>query len=75
MFNSFHVPLVNQDYDSIAFRLINRLEEFKIALVDKYALYLREVNVRGLDVPVNLIGVQALFRECLWTYVLQLGDV
>jgi len=75
MFDSFHVPLVNEDNDTIAFRLIDRLEEVKVALVNKYALDLREVNVRGLDVPVDLVGVQALFRECLRTHVLQLGNV
>ena len=75
MFNSFHVPLVDKDNNAIAFSLVNRLEQVQVTLVNKYALDLWEVNVRSLDVPVNLVGVQALLGKCLRAYVLQLRNV
>jgi len=73
VFDTLHVPLVNQHHHSVTFTLVNCLEEIHITLVDKNPLKLREVNISSLNVPVDCIGVQTLFCERLRTDVPQLG--
>jgi hypothetical protein len=75
MFNSFHVPLVDNNNNSVTFNFVNLSEKIIIALVNKDFFHLREEYVHVLDVPVQCVGIQAFFCESLCTYVTNFSSV
>ncbi len=53
MFNTFHVPLIDNNHHFLSFTLIYILEQIFITLVYKYLLHSWEEYVCTLDVPVD----------------------
>lgn len=66
MLNALHVPLVDDGDDSLVGAGVNHLEEILVLFVDENALELGEVNGHGLDVPVDLVLIQALLGKLRW---------
>lgn len=67
MLNSFHMPLIDEHNDFLAFCFVNLLEQLFISLIYEKFLVLIEKNVHALDVPVYLMRVHTLFRVGSWT--------
>ena len=65
VFDTFQVPLVDEDDDLLALLLINCLEDFLIALVNKDLLYLGKEDASRLGVPVNEVLIKTLLCESL----------
>ena len=65
MLNSFHVPLVDEHNDFVTLRIVDLAEKLLVFLVDTYFLELGEEDVSGLDEPVHVGGIEALFGEGL----------
>lgn len=57
MLDSFHVPLIDQNHNTLTLRLINFLEQILVTFIDEDPLEFREVNISGLDEPVDVICV------------------
>ncbi len=57
MFNTFHVPLIDNNYYFLAFALVNILEQIFITFVYEYLLHSWEEYVCTLYVPVDEIRV------------------
>lgn len=70
--DTFQMPLVDEDDDLLALRLVNCLEEFLIALVNEDLLQLGEEDVCRLCVPVNEVLIKALLCESLGVSLMDL---
>lgn len=60
--NAFHVPLVDHDNDSLLWCRVNLLEKVLISSVNEYSLQGWEVDIKILNVPVDLVLVKAFLR-------------
>jgi len=63
MLDSFHVPLVDDNNNFLAFGAVNLFEELFILLVNEDPLEMREESGASLGVPVNLVLVKALLSK------------
>jgi len=61
MLNAFQMPLVDENDNLLALRLIDDAEKFIVFLVNEDLLVLGEEDGQGLDKPVHLVLVQTLF--------------
>lgn len=68
MLDTLHMPLVDDDNDSLALGLINLFEELFVLLIDENSLELREESSACLRVPINLMLIQAFLGEGSWTH-------
>jgi hypothetical protein len=75
MLDTLHVPLVDDDNDSLALGLINLFEELFVLLIDENSLELREESSACLRVPINLMLIQAFLGEGSWTHKWDLGAI
>ena len=64
--NTFHVPLVDHSNNSLLWAGVNVLEKVLVSSVNKNALEFWEENIEGLDEPIYLVCVKALFRKLTW---------
>ena len=67
--NTFHVPLVDNDYDFLLWTLIDSCKEVLIFLIDKYSLEFWEEDIHRLNVPIHQVLITALFRKLRWLRV------
>lgn len=63
--DALQVPLVNEDDDLLALRLVDLLKDVFVSPVNEDLLDLREENLSASDVPVNEVLIKALLCECL----------
>ena len=61
--NSFHVPLVNNNYNFLTLGAINLFKKLLVLLIDEESLELGEESGAGLSVPVDHVLIQALLSE------------
>lgn len=73
--NSFHVPLVDNGYNSLLGAAINHLEEVVVSLINEDALESVEENVHVLNVPVDQMLVKALLSELRWLRVVHFSFI
>eukprot|EP00353_Schmidingerella_taraikaensis_P009928 CAMPEP_0185567464 /NCGR_PEP_ID=MMETSP0434-20130131/736_1 /TAXON_ID=626734 ORGANISM="Favella taraikaensis, Strain Fe Narragansett Bay" /NCGR_SAMPLE_ID=MMETSP0434 /ASSEMBLY_ACC=CAM_ASM_000379 /LENGTH=286 /DNA_ID=CAMNT_0028181711 /DNA_START=68 /DNA_END=928 /DNA_ORIENTATION=+ len=66
--DALHVPLVNNDDNFFALRVVDCSEQNFVFLVNHDLLDLGEEDVSRLNVPVHLIGIEALLRERSWAH-------
>ena len=63
MFNTFKMPLIDYNNDSLGFRLINLFEEIFISLINKDLLESWEEDGGALNIPVDQMLIKALLSE------------
>jgi hypothetical protein len=68
--NSFHVPLVDNDNNFFLRCGIDMFEKIFISFVDEYSFQLWEVNIKILNVPVDLVLIETFFRKLRWSSIL-----
>ena len=66
MFNTFHMPLINNNNNSLSFTFINLLEKVLISLINENVLEFWEENIHVLDKPVYLVWVNTLLSKLSW---------
>jgi hypothetical protein len=71
MFDSFHVPLVDENNNFLLLSRINLSENALILSVNENSFEFGEENVHVLDVPVDLVLVKTLFSILRWLSVLK----
>lgn len=71
VFNTLHVPLVDDNDDSFLIALVNLLEELLVSLINENALKLREVDIQRLNVPVHQVWVQTFLCKLTGLTVVQ----
>jgi hypothetical protein len=55
--DTFHMPLVDQNYNFLSLSLVNLGKQFIVFLVNKNLLKFREENVGTLNVPIQVVLV------------------
>jgi len=66
MFNTFHVPLIDDNDNFLVGAWIDLSEEVLVSFIYKNLLHLGEVNVHVLDIPVDKVWIEALLSELSW---------
>lgn len=66
MFDTFHVPLVDNCDDLLALGVVDVDEEVLVTLVYEDLLHAGEVDINSLNVPVDKVGVKAFLSKCSW---------
>lgn len=67
MFNPFHVPLVNHNYNLFAVTPVDLVEQIIIPVVNKNLLQMREVRGRAPNVPVHQVPIKTLLWKRRWS--------
>lgn len=57
MFNTFHMPLIDNDNNSLSITFINFLEKILISIINENALEFWEENICSLDKPIYLMWI------------------
>jgi len=70
MLDTFHVPLVDDNNNSLSVTFIYLFEEVLVSFVNENVFQLWEENVTILDEPVHLIWVKALLSELRWLRIM-----
>ena len=63
MLNTFKMPLVDNNNNSLGFRLINLFEEIFISLINKDLLESWEEDGGALNIPIDQMLIKALLSE------------
>jgi len=68
MFNTFHMPLIDNNNNSLSITFINLLVKVLVSLINENVLKFWEEDIHILDEPINLVWIQALFGKlrCFW---------
>lgn len=64
VFNTFHVPLIDNDDNFLALGTVNLFKKVLVLLINKDFLEVREESGSSLSEPINLMLVQAFLSKC-----------